>query len=80
MVKSETASTDTADYAFTVKEDGRGEPFIACEPRDGTLSILGKDAFLSLGVNTTSIEKTREIAKYLNDNISGLSVTKFEAH
>ena len=55
MVKSETASTDTADYAFTVKEDGRGEPFIACEPRDGTLSILGKDAFLSLGVNTTSL-------------------------
>ncbi len=78
MVKSETASTDTAEYAFTVKEGGSGEPFIACEPRGGTLSILGKDAFLSLGVNTTSIEKAREIAKYLNDNISDISVTSFE--
>ncbi len=77
MVKSETAETETADYAFTVKEGGRGEPFIACEPRGGTLSILGKDAQLSLGLNTISIEKAQEIANYLNDNISDISVTRF---
>ena len=72
MVKSE-----TVDYAFTVKEDGRGHPFIMCEPRYGELSILGKNAFLSLSIETViSIEKAQDIANYLNDNIDGVSVMR----
>ena len=72
MVKSE-----TVEYVFTVKEGGRGQPFIACEPRGGELSILGKNAFLSLCLNTAiSIEKAKDIAHYLNDNFEGVSVTQ----
>ncbi len=72
MVKSE-----TVEYRFTVKEGGRGHPFIACEPCGGELSILGKDAFLSLCLNTaTPIEKAQDIANYLNSNIEGVSVTQ----
>ncbi len=72
MVKSETVK-----YVFTVKEGGRGQPFIACEPRGGELSIIGKDAFLSLRLNTAiSIQGAKDIAKHLNDNIEGVSVTR----
>ena len=72
MVKSE-----TVEYVFTVKEGGGGHPFIACEPRDGELSILGKNAFLSLRLKTAiSIEKAKDIANYLNDNIEGVSTTR----
>ena len=72
MVKSE-----TVEYVFTVKEGGRGQPFIACEPRGGELSILGKNAFLSLRLNTAiSLGQAHEIAKHLNDNIEGVSVTQ----
>ena len=72
MVKSETVK-----YVFTVKEGGRGQPFIACEPSGGGLSILGKNAFLSLCLKSAiSIEKAQDIANYLNDNIEGVSVTR----
>ncbi len=72
MVKSE-----TVEYRFTVKEGGLGQPFIACESCGGELSILGKNAFLSLPLKTAiSIEKAHDIAKYLNDNIDGVSVMR----
>ena len=72
MVKSE-----TVEYRFTVKEGGRGQPFLACEPCRGGLSILGKNAFLSLCLKSAiSIEKAQDIANYLNDNIEGVSVTR----
>ncbi len=72
MVKSE-----TVEYVFTVKEGGRGQPFIACEPRGGELSILGKNAFLSLRLNrAVTLSETQDIANYLNDNIEGVSVTR----
>ena len=68
--------SETAKYVFTVKE-GRYDPFIVCEPRDGELSILGKNAFLSLRLNrAVSFSETQDIANYLNDNISGVSVTR----
>ena len=74
MVKSETAK-----YVFTVKEyvSDPHDPFIACEPSGGGLSILGKNAFLSLCLKSAiSIEKAQDIANYLNDNIEGVSVTR----
>ncbi len=72
MVKSE-----TVEYVFTVKEGGRGQPSIMCEPRCGELSILGKNAFLSLRLKTAiSIETAQDIANYLNNNIEGVSVTR----
>ena len=68
--------SETVEYVFTVKE-GRYDPFIACEPRGGELSILGKNAFLSLCPKTAiSIDKAHDIANYLNDNISGVTVTR----
>ncbi len=72
MVKSE-----TVEYVFTVKEGGRGQPFIACEPRGGELSILGKHSFLSLHLDrAVTFSETQDIANYLNDNIEGVSVTQ----
>ncbi len=75
MVKSE-----TVEYRFTVKEGGRGQPFLACEPCGGGLSILGKNAFLSFRLKTAiSIDKAQDIANYLNDHISGVGVMR-ESH
>ncbi len=66
--------SEIVDYAFTVKETAR-DPYIMCEPRYGELSIIGKDAFLSLRLKTAiSIEKANDIANYLNDHISGVGV------
>ena len=71
---------EIVDYAFTVKETAR-DPYIMCEPRYGELSILGKDAFLSLHLKTAiSIEKAQDIANYLNDNISDVGVMQMEAN
>ena len=68
--------SETVEYVFTVKE-GRYDPFIMCEHRGGELSILGKNAFLSLRLNTEiSLEGAHEIAKHLNNNIEGVSVTR----
>ncbi len=72
IVKSE-----TVEYRFTIKEDGRNQPFIACEPCGGDLSILGKYAFLSLHLKSAiSIDEAQDIANYLNDNIGGVVVTQ----
>ncbi len=69
--------SETVEYRFTVKEGGRGQPFIMCEPRHSELSILGKNAFLSLRLNRAeSLSETQDIANYLNDKISGVSVTR----
>ncbi len=68
--------TEFAEHAFTVKESKSG-PFIMCEPRGKDLSILG-DGFLTLTLRSgTSIEKAEEIARYLGENVSGISSTTF---
>lgn len=68
--------TEIVEHAFTVKESKSG-PFIDCEPRGMDLSILG-DGYLSLTLRPgTSIEKAEEIARYLGENVSGISSTTF---
>ena len=72
IVKSE-----IVEYRFTIKEDGRNQPFIACEPCGGDLSILGKNAFLSLHLKLAiSIDEAQDIANYLNGHIECVSVTQ----
>ena len=69
--------TEFAEHAFTVKESQSG-PFIACEPRREDLSILGDGFLNTLTLRSgTSIDKAEEIARYLRENVSGISSTTF---
>ena len=69
--------SEIVEYRFTIKEDGRNQPFIACEPCGGDLSILGKNAFLSLHLKLAiSIDEAQDIANYLNGHIECVSVTQ----
>lgn len=70
-------TTQRSKYKFTVKEYSDGTPWIAMEPLEKAIEfqnegLLGLD--LQKGMN---VERAREIAKYLNENISELSLTEF---
>ena len=60
------ATTERAEYVFTVKEFGDGTPWITLEPRHQSLKSLG-NSFLGLELNEGStLQKAEEIARYLN--------------
>lgn len=66
--------TERGEYRFKAKEFHDGKPWIAFEPAGNKLKgfsgLLGFD--LKKG---TTLEKAKEIERYLNDNIRALSVT-----
>jgi hypothetical protein len=65
---------DNANYAFVVKEHGGPgfEPYIACEPRNQQLAIVG-DGMIGFELRKgTSLEKAKEIANFMSNNISSV--------
>jgi hypothetical protein len=73
------ASTERADYSFTVKEWDDGSPWIMLEPKREDLKIL-KPAKAFLGFDLmpgTSLEEAERIAHYLNSHIRSLACTTF---
>ena len=72
------AETERADYCFAVKEFEDGTPWIALEPRRGSLRCLGPGGFLGLDLRPgTDLAQAREIATFLNANIDKVSHTRF---
>lgn len=71
------AKTERAKYVFTVKEFSNGTPFIALEPLNKSIT-LPEEGFLGFDLpEGTDINKAKDIAKYLNKNLSNLTLTTF---
>jgi len=71
------ATTQRGNYIFTVKEYADGTPWIAMEP-SGKAIEFPNEGFFGFDLRKgTNIQRAREIAKYLNNNISELSFTQF---
>lgn len=78
------AKTEFTEYTFTVKEGhpseegGEAPTSLMCEPLTKELSFLGNDGFISIRLKEgTSVQEAQEIAKYLKNCVSGISVTTF---
>jgi hypothetical protein len=78
------SKTETAAYRFTVKEgqaSARGKNdapvWLMLEPTSGDLSVL-RSGFLALRLAPgADIAKGQEVARFLNENIKGVSFTEF---
>ena len=75
---------EETEYTFVVDEGppvvaGMDKPiFIKCQPITQELSFLGSEGYLTIELNPgTSVDRAQEIAKYLNENVSGIGVTTF---
>ncbi len=69
------ATTKRAKYRFTVKEFAEGTPWIMLEPLQKGIE-LPNDGFLGFDLpEGTDFNKAKEIAEYLNRNLSTLSLT-----
>ena len=79
-----TATTDTADYKFTVKEGGPSRngahdapTWLMCEPKTKELDIVGDHGFLSIRLRPDiRVAEAQEIARYLQDRVIGISYTR----
>ena len=78
------AKTKFTEYIFTVKEGQSSKPggeaptFLMCEPLTKELSVLGEGGFLSLRLKDgTSVQKAQEVANFLKQWVSGISITTF---
>jgi hypothetical protein len=77
------SNTETASYTFTVKEGAPSTSgaddvpvWLMLEPSKGDLSVL-RGGFLSLRLLPgAKIGRGKEVAKYLNANIAGVSFTR----
>ena len=68
--------TERVRMSFKVKEFTDGQPWIFLEPVDEDLIVLG-NGFLGFDLpNGTTIEKAKEIAEFLEENIANVSHTK----
>jgi hypothetical protein len=72
------AETSRGEYRFIVKEYGDGTPWIMLELyREPGLPIL-EDGFLGFDLPPgTDIRRAREIADFLEENLTTLSHTRF---
>lgn len=71
--------TEYAQFLFAVKEFGDEDhtPWIMCEPRNGGFKTLG-NSFLGFRLREgTDIKQAEEIARYLNDRIDAIGLTRF---
>lgn len=79
------ASTENADYVFTIKEgdtpasgNGDATAWVMCEPRTRELSIVGDNGFLGINLKPgTTLQEATEIVRFLKNHVVGLSYTKF---
>ena len=68
--------TERVRMSFKVKEFPSGEPWICLEPVKEDLIVLG-NGFLGFDLAAgTKIEKAKEIAEFLEENIATISYTK----
>jgi hypothetical protein len=78
------ATTDTADYKFTVKEgeaskEGADDApvWLMCEPMKKELNCVG-DGYLAIRLRRDiRVREAEEIARYLQDCVIGFSHTRF---
>lgn len=78
------ATTDTADYKFTVKEgeaskDGADDApvWLMCEPIRTELNCVG-NGYLAIRLRRDiRLGEAKEIARYLQDRVIGFSHTRF---
>lgn len=72
------ADSEIADYKFIVKEGNptyNGAPWLACEPENHELSIVG-DGSLGLRLREgTTLEQAQELARLLQQRVAGLKYT-----
>jgi hypothetical protein len=66
--------TERAEFTFTVKEGASGKPWIAAEPLGGDMPSLRGLLGFDLAPGTT-LEQAHSLAKYMRENIRGLSLT-----
>lgn len=78
------ATTDNADYKFTVKEgeasrEGADDApvWLACEPVNKELDIVGDGHLFIRLRRDIRVHEAQEIARYLQDRIIGISHTRF---
>ena len=72
------ARTQRGNYKFTIKESASGTPWIALEPLGEGIELPNK-GFLGFDLpRGVDMKKATEIARYLNENLSSLSLTTFE--
>lgn len=79
------ASTEVADYKFTVKEGAPSKSgaddapvWLMCEPLSSELSIVGDGGYLGIRLRPgTAVTQARDIANYLRAHIVGISHTRF---
>jgi len=68
--------TERVRISFKVKEFPSGQPWICLEPTKEDLIVLG-NGFLGFDLPAgTTIDKAREIAEFLEENIPMVSYTK----
>ncbi len=74
------ARSEHGEFKFTVKEFADGTPYLAAEPLQSKMTLLDEaQMFLQLQPGT-DIEEAHKMAKYLNQHISTVGITVFEAH
>jgi hypothetical protein len=74
------ARTEHGRYRFRVKEGAEGNPWIAAEPQGEEMPCL-KHAFIGFQLpDRTALAQAERIADYLNQNLTGMSITMFEQH
>ena len=71
--QEEAPMTERGEYTFRVKDFENGRFWIAAEPLKGLKRINGLLSFDL--VEGMTLEKAREIAKLMNDNIRSISLT-----
>ena len=74
------ARTEHGTYRFAVKEDADGSPWLVAEPSGGDMPVL-ENAFIGFRLYPrTSLDQAYEIARFMNQNLAGMSITLFDSH
>jgi hypothetical protein len=74
------ARSEHGRYLFKVSEYGDGSCWISTEPRDRDIPAL-KHALLGFQLRPgTTIKQAEEIAKFMNEHTTEVSLTLFDKH
>lgn len=74
------ARSEHGEFKFTVKEFADGTPYLAAEPMRSAMTLFDEAQMFFQLRPGTDIEEAHRIAKYLNQHISTVGITLFEAH
>lgn len=74
------ARPERGEFLFVVKEYADGTPWITAEPRRREMPILDA-AFIGFDLpKGTSYQHAQRIAKFMNENLTSISMTIFDTH